>query len=338
VRGPNPATVRPVHGLNVKQEVETVSKTVAAESLNVKQDADVFGPPIAVLPSIKAKSEQKHDEDHRHGLHSSATSASTKSVRPLPALPLLRYVANSAISAQRRLLRLVLLPPKLLDEAIRSDPDSITKLGFQTGAVVTASDLIDRVKHLQYTALQALLAAYRYSETQVDVKEKVVLGLQVGQLTLDMLGTLQSEIVREDKTSAKRKRSMAAVHDEERGGKARKMSSGSSVNIPATNNVSTPVHSRQNNVRPSPARIDSSTRPDLASTEVLELIPETEADVLKLQKSKARKQEVSRLLKETEDILSSAVGLRVSISSRVETDSLELLPVRAWFQVDVQRS
>lgn len=198
-------------------------------------------------------------------------------------------------------------------------------LGFQTGAVVTASDLIDRVKHLQYTALQALLAAYRYSETQVDVKEKVVLGLQVGQLTLDMLGTLQSEIVREDKTSAKRKRSMAAVHDEERGGKARKMSSGSSVNIPATNNVSTPVHSRQNNVRPSPARIDSSTRPDLASTEVLELIPETEADVLKLQKSKARKQEVSRLLKETEDILSSAVGLRVSISSRVETDSLELL-------------
>ncbi|KAJ9109066.1 hypothetical protein QFC21_000393 [Naganishia friedmannii] len=332
VRGSNPTTIRPVHGLNVKQEVEIVTNPRAAHSLDVKQDADVFGPPISVPPPIKATLEQKHGENYRRGSHPSTTSASTKPVRPLPALPLLRYVANSAMSAQRRLLRLVLLPPKLLDEAIRSDPDSMTMLGFQTGASVTASDLIDRVKHLQYTALQALLAAYRYSETHVDVKEKVVLGLQIGQLTLDMLGTLQSEIVREGKTSAKRKRSMAEANDEERGEKARKMSSGGGSDIPQTSNVSTPAHNRTNNVRPSPVRIDSSTRADLASTEVLDLKPETEADELKLQKSQARKQEVSRLLKETEDILSSASELgSKSMSKDPEGKSLllELVMMKA---------
>ncbi|KAJ9125410.1 hypothetical protein QFC22_000370 [Naganishia vaughanmartiniae] len=332
VRGPNPIAIRPVHGLNVKQDVEMLPTRVATPDLDVKQDVDVFGPPISVPLPIKTTLEQKHSDDHRGGSHSSAKPTSSKSVRPLPALPLLRYVANSAISAQKRLLRLVLLPPKLLDEAIRSDPDSITMLGFQTGMTVTASDLIDRVKHLQYTALQALLAAYRYSESHVDVKEKVVLGLQIGQLTLDMLGTLQSEIVREDKTSAKRKRSTAKVNDEERAGKARKMTSGSGVDNTHVENVSTPVHGRHNNVRPSPVRIDSSTRPELTSTEVLEFKPETEAEVLNVQKSQARKQEVSRLLKETEDILSSASELgSKSMSKDPEGKSLllELVMMKA---------
>jgi hypothetical protein len=223
----------------------------------------------------------------------------------LPALPLLRFVADSAMAAQRRLLKLVLLPPKLLDDALRADPGAVVMLGFPLGTEVTAADLIDRIKHLQYTALQALLAAYRYGETRVDVKDKVILGLEIGRLALDMLATLQSEVVREEKSSSKRKRP-AEPETNERMDKARKTSVGGSVASPNTN-PATPTLSRHKAVKPSPLRRTSSTREDFAATRNAET-SENDADLLVMQRANARKQEGSRLLKETEDILSSAVS------------------------------
>lgn len=237
--------------------------------------------------------------------HANLPSA-TRHVQVLPALPLLRYVAESAMSAQRRLLKLVLLPPKLLDDAIRNDPDSVAMLGFPLGTKVASADLVDRIKHLQYTALQALLAAYRYGETRVDVKDKVILGLEIGRLALDMLGTLQGEMVREDKISAKRKRPVDE-NGTDRVGKARKTSiapgNGSLHNTPQ----STPTQPRHKPVKPSPLRRTSSTRDDFAAAGAIDT-SESEADLLILQRNNARKQEGSRLLKETEDILSSAVS------------------------------
>lgn len=233
----------------------------------------------------------------------SATSA-TRHVPVLPALPLLRYVAESAMSAQRRLLKLVLLPPKLLDDAIRNDPDSVAMLGFPLGTKVTAADLIDRIKHLQYTALQALLAAYRYGETRVDVKDKVILGLEIGRLALDMLGTLQREMAREEKLSTKRKRPVEEETND-RVGKARKTSVG--PGSPHSTAISTPTQSRHKPVKPSPLRRNDSTRDDFAAAGVIES-SESEADLMMMQRNNARKQEGSRLLKESEDILSSAVS------------------------------
>lgn len=232
-------------------------------------------------------------------------SSSLRHAPVLPALPLLRYVAESALSAQRRLLKLVLLPPKLLDDAIRNDPDSVVMLGFPFGVKVTAADLIDRIKHLQYTALQALLAAYRHGETRVDIKDKVILGLQIGRLALDMLGTLRGEMQREEKLSAKRKRPVGD-DGKDRIGKARKTSVG--AGSPHSTSTSTPTQSRHKPVKPSPLRRNDSTRDDFAASGMMDAA-ESEADLLMLQRANARKQEGSRLLKETEDILSSAVGV-----------------------------
>lgn len=231
-------------------------------------------------------------------------ASATRPVPVLPALPLLRYVAKSAMSAQRRLLKLVLLPPKLLDDAIRNDPDSVAMLGFPLGTKVTASDLIDRIKHLQYTALQALLAAYRYGETRVDVKDKVILGLEIGRLALDILGTLQREMAREEKLSTKRKRP-GEEDANDRVGKARKTSIG--PGSPHGTSISTPTQSRHKPVKPLPLRRNDSTRDDFAAAGVIDA-SESEADLLMMQRNNARKQEGSRLLKETEDILSSAVS------------------------------
>lgn len=231
----------------------------------------------------------------------------------LPALPLLHFVAESAMAAQRRLLKLVLLPPKLLDDAIRADPGAVAMLGFPLGTEVTAADLVDRIKHLQYTALQALLAAYRYGETRVDVKDKVILGLEIGRLALDMLATLQSEMVREERSSSKRKRPVESDANE-RVDKARKTSVGGSAASPNTN-PATPTMSRKG-VKPSPLRRTSSTREDFADTAHGDT-SKSDADLLVMQRNNARKQEGSRLLKETEDILSSAVSLSMhQISAR----------------------
>lgn len=240
--------------------------------------------------------------------HSAKPLSSSSTIRhapALPALPLLRYMAESAMSAQRRLLKLVLLPPKLLDDAIRNDPESVAILGFPLGTKVTAADLIDRIKHLQYTALQALLAAYRYGEARVDIKDKVILGLQIGRLALDMLGTLQREMQREEKLSAKRKRPVAD-DEKDRIGKTRKTSVG--AGSPHSTATSTPTQSRHKPVKPSPLRRNDSTRDDFAAAGSIDAA-ESEADLVMLQRANARKQEGSRLLKETEDILSSAVSL-----------------------------
>lgn len=223
----------------------------------------------------------------------------------LPALPLLRFVAESAMNAQRRLLKLILLPPKLLDDALRADPEAVVMLGFPVGTEVTAADLIDRIKHLQYTALQALLAAYRFGEARVDVKDKVILGLEIGRLALDMLSTLQSEMIREERSSSKRKRPVES-NANERADKARKTSVGASATSPHTI-PGTPTVSRNKAVKPSPLRRTSSTREDFAATALGETL-ESDADLLMMQRKNARKQEGSRLLKETEDILSSAVS------------------------------
>lgn len=230
----------------------------------------------------------------------------------LPALPLLRFVAESAMNAQRRLLKLVLLPPKLLDDALRADPGAVVMLGFPLGTEVTTADLIDRIKHLQYTALQALLAAYRCSEARVDVKDKVVLGLEIGRLALDMLSTLQSEMICEERSSSKRKRPIESDANE-RADKARKNNVRASAASPHTNPV-TPTISRNKTAKPSPLRRTSSTREDFTATAHGATL-ESDADLLIMQRKNARKQEGSRLLKETEDILSSAVSSTFWISA-----------------------
>ncbi|GHJ85473.1 hypothetical protein NliqN6_1875 [Naganishia liquefaciens] len=250
-------------------------------------------------------------------------------VPTLPALPLLRFVAESAMNAQRRLLKLVLLPPRLLDDALRADPEAVVMLGFPSGAEVTAADLVDRIKHLQYTALQALLAAYRYGETRVDVKDKVILGLEIGRLALDMLSTLQSEMIREERLSSKRKRP-AELDASERVDKSRKTSVGATAASPHAN-PGTPTVSRNKAVKPSPLRRTSSTREDFATAAHGE-ISESDADLLTMQRKNARKQEGSRLLKETEDILSSASELGTkSLSKDPEGRSLllELVMMKA---------
>lgn len=160
--------------------------------------------PLSSLPSSQPLPRVKYDtSDHATPTGQVRSSAESRyrpepraqsHIQPLPPLPLLHHLSRQTLEECRTILQLYHLPTYLLIPTLNENLPLITKLGLSSSNPPTKAQLFDAYARRQELAVELLMVAWKQGKTPLSMREKVEIGLEVGELGLDLLTTLQGEL------------------------------------------------------------------------------------------------------------------------------------------------